>query len=122
MALAVNITYVARIGSQFRIGFKLIPSGTYPTGGDSVNFATAGVDPNFVGMIPQVMALGAPLSFDIWSNGGNITTVYVPVLGTTQANNKIKGNLGLNTEFSAGAYPASALADTIVGEATFNSL
>lgn len=122
MALAVTITYVLRAGSQLRIGFKLAPSGTYVTGGDTVNFSTATADPTFVGMVPQVEALGAPLSLDIWSQGGNITTVYVPLVGLTAATCKMKGYSALTTEFTAAAYPASALADTIVGEATFNSL
>ena len=123
MALACNITYVGRLGSQVRVGFKLIPSGTYPTGGDTINFATAGVDPSFVGMCPDIPSFGPPINLDIWSNGGNITTVYVPVVGTTQINSKMKGYSALTTEFTgAAAYPASALADTIVGEATFNAL
>jgi hypothetical protein len=122
MALAVTVTYLIKIGSQIRLGFKLAPSGTYPTGGDTVNFATAAQDPQFVGNVAAVEALGAPISLDIWSNGGNITTVYVPVVGTTNANCKMKGYSALTTEFSAAAYPASALADTIVGEATFNAL
>ena len=120
MALAATITYIAAIGSQLRVGYKLTPSGTYVTGGDTVNFSTATADPSFVGTIPQIMALGAPLSLDIWSQGGNITTVYVPLIGLTAAACKMKGYSALTTEFSGGsAYPASVLADTIVGEATF---
>jgi hypothetical protein len=123
MSLAVTITCVTRQGTQIRVGFKAAPGGTYTTGGDVINFATAAVDPLFVGNVPAVEALGAPLSLDAWSNGGNITTFYVPVLGTTIANCKLKGASALGTEFTGGsAYPASALADTIVGEATFNAL
>jgi hypothetical protein len=123
MATNPTITYVAKVGSQIRIGFKLAPSGLYVAGGDIVNLATAAADPLFVGAIPAVEALGPPLSIDIWSNGGNITTVYVPVLGTNPSNSKVKGYSALTTEFTgAAAYPASALADTIVGEATFNNL
>jgi hypothetical protein len=123
MALAVTITKAGKFGAEYRIGFKLTPSGTYITGGDTVNFATATVDPSFVGVHPQVIALGAPLQFDAWTNGGNITTEYAPVLGTTQANCKLKVLTGLGTEATGGAaYPASVLADTIVGEASFVAL
>ncbi len=123
MSLAVTITYVAKVGSQVRIGFKLAPSGTYVTGGDTVNFSTAAVDPAFVGMCPATESLGAPLSFDVWPGGGNITTFYSTVLGTTAATCKLKVASALNTEATGGsAYPASVLADTIVGEATFNNV
>lgn len=123
MALTPTITYVARLGTQVRVGFKLAPSGTYVTGGDTVNFAAAQGDPAFVGTVPDIVALGPPLLFDVWSNGGNITTFYVPLLGTTQANAKLKVASALTTEITgAAAYPASVLADTIVGEATFNAL
>jgi hypothetical protein len=120
MALACTITYVAQDGSQIRIGFKVTPSGTYTTGGDILNFVTASQDPIFVGSVAQVIALNPPLSFDVWTNGGNITTFYAPVLGTTIANCKVKVASALGTEATGGsAYPASVLADTIIGEATF---
>lgn len=124
MALAVSITYAAKIGSQIRIGFKLTPSGTYVTGGDTVNFATATQDPLFVGEVAYVAAVGQPLNWDAWTNGGNITTQYAPVVGTSPAaGNKLKVLTSLGSEATGGsAYPASVLADTIVGEATFNSL
>jgi hypothetical protein len=124
MALAVTITYVADMGTQTRVGFKLAPSGTYVTGGDTINFATASQDPGFVGNVAQVVALGPPISLDAWSNGGNITTFYVPVVGTSPAaGNKLKVGTALGSEATGGsAYPASVLADTIIGEATFNHL
>ena len=123
MAIAMTITKVAKIGNEYRIGFKLAFSGTYVTGGDTVDFTKATADPAFVGMIPQIMALGAPLSWDVWSNGGNITTFYGEVLGTTLANQKLKVASALTTEITgAAAYPASVLADTVVGEASFVAL
>jgi hypothetical protein len=125
MALAVSITYVSKVGSQLRIGFKVAASGNYVAGGDTLNFATATQDPLFVGLCADVEALGAPISFDAWSNSGNIAVNYFPVLGTTQANCKLKVITAFNTEASAGAYSsvaASVLTDTISGEATFNCL
>src|SRR5712664_1016013 len=109
MSLTVALTYVAPLGSQLRVGFKVVPSGTYVTGGDTLNFAAAAQDALFIGTIADIVALGPPLSFDVWSNNGNITTFYVPVLGTTQANCKLKVATALTTEATGGAaYPASA--------------
>lgn len=125
MAAVTTITYVAKLGSQLRVGFKVALSGSYPPGGETINFATAAQDANFQGMAAAVEALGAPLSLDMWSNGGNITTFYSPVLGTTPANSKMKVATALATEVSAGTYAANAptaAADTICGEATFNNL
>jgi hypothetical protein len=125
MAAAITITYALKIGSQYRVGFKAAFSGSYPTGGDTINFATATQDPLFVGMIPQVEALGAPVSFDIWSQGGNTTIGYVAQVGTTQANCKVRMMSALGTEVTAGTYASissTIAADTVVGEATFNSL
>lgn len=128
MALAVTITYIAKSGSQLRVGFKLTPSGTYVTGGDTVNLMTATQDPNFVGEAAS-LPIGpiAPLAFDIWDKSGNVgvtaTTVVVPVAGTTPANCKMKYLSNLGTEGTGGsAYAASILAATLVGEATFNTL
>ncbi len=125
MALTVTITYALKVGSQYRIGFKAAASGSYPSGGDTLNFATATVDPNFVGAVPQVEALGAPLSFDLWSQGGNTTIGYVPQIGTLQTNCKVRMMSALGTEVTPGTYAgisSTITADTIVGEATFNSL
>src|ERR1700674_5010353 len=116
MALATTITYAFKAGSQYRIGFKLQASGSYPAGGDVVNFTTATVDPLFVGMIAQVIALGAPISFDIWSQGGNLAVQYVAVIGTTQANCKVKMATTFGTEVTPGTYAgisATIAADTL---------
>lgn len=125
MAAVTTITYVAKLGSQLRVGFKVALSGSYPTGGEIINLATAAQDANFQGMAAAVEALGAPLSIDMWTQAGNITTFYAPVLGTSPANSKMKVATALTTEVSAGTYAANAptaAADTIVGEATFNNL
>jgi hypothetical protein len=125
MAMQVQITYAGKIGSSFRIGFVLVPSGSYVAGGDTVNFTTAIADPDFVGTIPQVEALGPPINFDVWSDAGNTAVGYFAVEGTTQANCKVKVVTAFNTEASAGLYSsvaASVLTDSIVGEASFNAL
>src|ERR1700723_154825 len=104
MAMAVTITYVAKVGSQLRIGYKLTPSGSYPSGGDTVNFATASQDPLFVGSAASVEALGAPISMDVWSQGGNTTIGYVASIGTTIANSKVLLYTALGTPATPGTY------------------
>jgi hypothetical protein len=125
MAIAMAIQYISAQGSQLRVGFTLTPSGNYPTGGDTVDFTTATQDPEFVGPVAAVEAFGPPLSLDIWSDAGNTALGYFPIEGTTNKNCKVKIVTAFNTEASAGAYSsvaASALTDSIVGEATFNKL
>lgn len=125
MATAITITKVAKIGAEYRVGFKAVFSGSYPTGGEIINFATATADPSFVGLIPQVIALGVPLSWDIWSDGGNFTIAYFPQLGTLQTNQKVRMASSLGTEVTPGTYASissTIAADTVVGEASFAAL
>lgn len=120
MAMAATITYVAKVGSQLRVGFKVAASGNYVTGGDTLNLATAGQDPLFAGIVADVIASQGPTNLDVWSEGGNLANHYYAIPGTTPANNKVKIDSAFNTELSAGAYPAGVTGDTIVGEASFN--
>ena len=130
MSMAVSITYVAKVGSQIRVGFKLTPSGSYIQNGavgvgEICNFATATQDAQFVGMVAALEAVGAPVSLDAWSNSGNSVLQYMMVKGSTPANCKVKILTAYNTELAAGTYAANAataLTDDIEGEATFNSL
>jgi hypothetical protein len=76
-------------------------------------------------MIPDVLALGAPLSFNVWSQGGNLAVQYVPVIGTLQTNCKLKMATTWGTEATPGTYASissSIAADTLVGEASFAAL
>lgn len=128
MSVATTITYAIKIGTQVRVGFKLAFSGSYPSGGDTINFATATQDPSFVGNVAAVEALGAPISIDMWSQSGNIAMVYYPIVGTSPATgNKVKlvVTSSMGTEATAGTYASisSTIAtDNVVGEATFNAL
>jgi hypothetical protein len=128
MSVATTITYAIKIGTQVRVGFKLAFSGSYPSGGDTINFATATQDPSFVGNVAAVEALGAPISIDAWSQSGNIAIAYYPIVGTSPATgNKVKlvVTSSMGTEATAGTYASisSTIAtDNVVGEATFNAL
>jgi hypothetical protein len=122
--LAVTITYVDATGPVIRVGFNILPSGNYVTGGDTLNLSTAGQDPLYVGGVAAIEALGAPIDLDVWDASGDILFGVYPVIGATAATCKVKrtasGTFG--TELSAGAYPAGILADKLMGEAVFNKL
>src|SRR5271166_2544258 len=122
MSAQVQISNVQPMGNQFRVAFNVILTGNYPTGGDTLNFATATQDPNFVGMVPMVDASQGPISLDVWDMGGNITNGVFPVLGANPTNSKLKFTSAFNTELGAGAYPASITSSKIAGEAIFNKM
>jgi hypothetical protein len=122
MALTATITYVKGDGGgPIRVGFNAVLSGNYPTGGDTVNLATALPDPNFVGLCPAVESLGPPIDFDCWDVSGQITYVVAPTIGATPAAaGKVRLATALTTELANGAYPGSATSMKLQGEAVFN--
>lgn len=77
-------------------------SGSYPTGGDTLDFTTI-ADKLPSTQIIQVFAD---------SQNGN-AGYYVPVQGTTLNNWKLKAFTGGGTELTAGAYPASVTTDVV---------
>jgi hypothetical protein len=77
-------------------------SGSYPTGGDTLDFTTV-ADKLPSDQIIQVFAD---------SQNGN-SGYYVPVQGTAFNNWKLKAFSGGGTELTAGAYPASVTTDVV---------
>lgn len=77
-------------------------SGSYPTGGDTLDFTTV-ADKMPTTQIVQVFAESQN------GNGG----YYVPVQGTAMNNWKLKAFAGGGTELTAGAYPASVTTDVV---------
>jgi len=77
-------------------------SGSYPTGGDTLDFTTV-ADKLPSTQIVQVFAE---------SQNGN-SGYYIPVQGTALNNWKLKAFLGGGTEVSAGASPASVTSDVV---------
>lgn len=107
----------------FNVDFKVVASGSYATGGDTLNFSTAAPDPTFQGANPYIPFGGlGPVSLAINSAGGLLGYGYIPVIGANPAICKMKVNsiATLGTELSAGAYPSAVIADTIVGRAVFS--
>jgi hypothetical protein len=91
--------------------FKL--TGNYPAGGDVIDWTTLGFLPGST----QCLQASA------WSINGNLVNQFVPVgSGSTALNAwklKISAASSFGTEFTAGAYSAALLADTVAFVAVF---
>lgn len=92
---------------------SLVFSGTYPTGGDTLNFQS----------VKGALSSLTPVECVVHGNSGHL---YEFVFGTTIANGKVmvriatttSGNLGLS-EHSNAAYDATVTGDTVRFHATF---
>lgn len=126
MALAITITAIdSTPQGGFEITFNVVASGSYVTGGDTLNFSTATPDPLFTGAFAGIPGSGAgPMQLDVWSQNGFVTNPYFPVIGSNITNSKLKilNAYGTSTEVTAGTYAANAagvLTDKITGFAVF---
>lgn len=123
MAVAVLIKNVnAQNQNCIVVTGKLVCSGSYVTGGDTVDFTKAIADPTFIGMVPAIESSLAGFAFDAWSAGGNIANGYFPIEGNAQNNCKLKITSAFNTELAAGAYPGAITGDTIDFQIAFFKL
>jgi hypothetical protein len=77
-------------------------SGSYPTGGDTLDFTT----------VADKLASDQIVQVFVDSQNGN-SGYYVPVQGSALNNWKLKALLGGGTEITAGAYPASVTSDIV---------
>ena len=113
MALAINITNIDTGKSDFYIFGTLAVSGSYASGGDTLEFTT---------VANQIGASQAPLQ--VWVSGTTGDNyAFVRAASPTLANGKIKINTASNTELAAGAYPARFTSDTNIQiEAVFSKL
>jgi hypothetical protein len=113
MALAINITNIDSGDNDLYIFGTLTPSGSYTTGGDTLDFTT---------VANQIGASQAPVQ--VWVGGATGDTyAFVRAASPTLANGKIKVNTASNTELGAGAYPGRITGDTNIQiEAVFSKL
>ena len=102
MALAITVTSVDAGGENVYVFGSLGASGSYTTGGDTLDFTTV-ADKFPSDQIIQVFAD---------SQNGN-AGYYVPVQGSALNNWKLKAFNGGGTEISNGAYPASVTSDIV---------
>ena len=111
MPFAINIIDVDAAADNIYIFGTLTASGSYSTGGDTLDFTT---------VASQVPASQAPVQ--VWV-GGSTGDALSWIKGTALNNQKIKINTASNTELASGAYPARITGDTSIQfEAVFNKL
>lgn len=139
MSAQVQINNVQASGQNIQVTGFIVLSGTYPPGGDPLNFTGSGTlpataDPSFVGLIAAVES-GALLNLDIWSMSGTsiaasiagyspaCTKTGTPSLINPQTGAKLKVSaLGATTEHAAATYEATYTGDIIAFQATFTKL
>jgi hypothetical protein len=113
MALAINITNIDTGKNDFYIFGTLSASGSYASGGDTLDFTT---------VANQIGASQAPVQVWVGGTTGD-TYAFIRAASPTLANGKIKINTASNTELAAGAYPARITGDTNIQiEAVFSKL
>lgn len=113
MALAITITSVDAAADNIYIFGTLSASGSYTTGGDTLDFTTVS---------NQIDASQAPLQVWVAGNTGD-NYAFIRNSSPTLANGAVKINTASATELAAGAYPARITADTgIQFEAVFRKL
>ncbi len=111
MALAITINDVDAVAANIYIFGTLTASGSYSTGGDTLDFTT---------VASQISASQVPVQ--IWI-GGSTGDGYAWIKGAALNNQKVKINTTSNTELGSGAYPARITGDaSIQFEAVFNKL
>lgn len=116
MPLAVSILNVDRSDKSFLVRGRIVPSGTYPTGGDTLDFSGIGDLP--VSQPPKMIFLSGQAGF-----------VYSFVPGSTLANGKVKvfcntagaSNAPLGEHTNA-TYAGGVSGDTIDFLAVFDKL
>jgi hypothetical protein len=130
MAAVVSIQTVDALGAEIYVSFNVNLSGSYVAGGDILNFTSGGTnpaiqDPAYIGLIAAIES-SQLLQLDVWSQGGNLINQIVAnkVSSNPATGGKIKigAASGFGTEFSAGAYSAGLLADSLTGFAIFTKM
>jgi hypothetical protein len=111
MPLAITVVDVDAVSDNVYVFGTLAASGSYSTGGDTLDFTT---------IASQIVASQVPVQ--VWV-GGTTGDAYSWVKGTALNNQKVKINTASNTELGSGAYPARITGDAGVQfEAVFNKL
>ena len=113
MALAINIVDVDSGENDLYVFGTLTASGSYASGGDTLDFTT---------VANQIGASQAPVQ--VWVGGSSGDSYgFVRAASPTLANGKLKINTTSNSELGAGAYPARITGDANIQiEAVFNKL
>jgi hypothetical protein len=111
MALAITITDVDTGTGNIYVFGTLTPSGSYSTGGDTLDFTT---------VASQIGASQPPVQ--LWA-GGTTADLFAWIPGSALNNGKVKISTASATELAAGTYPTRISGDAnIQFEAAFRKL
>jgi hypothetical protein len=111
MPLAITVADVDAATDNIYIFGSLAASGSYSTGGDTLDFTT---------IAPEVLASLPPLQLRV---GGSTGDAYSWVKGSALNNQLVKINTASNTELASGAYPSRITGDTNIHfEAVFSKM
>lgn len=119
MAAAITVKSIQKAQSRVLVVFQVALSGNYAAGGDTLDFTAATLPAG--GVLPTQQAP------ELLTLGGQAGYLYAAAPGTGLSDSKVKvfedaGAAGELAELGAGAYPAAASGDTILGLATFPAL
>lgn len=106
MAITPTLTKKWYDGKKLWAVVSLVFSGSYVTGGDTLNLQSLGIP-------------SSQVPFACTDVSGQSATLYCWVAGTTQANGKVKCFQGALAEVAAGAYPGSITGDVVQGQFLF---
>lgn len=118
MAIAIVVSRVDATQQGVTIEGTLVPSGNYPTGGDTVNFSTVPQIPSnlgpvgLVGIAEQPASGGTPSGYLLYLIAGSTPANWLLFVATAVAQGP--------TQLAAAAYPAALAAATIQFRAFFN--
>ncbi|SRR5712691_4525489 len=105
MPVALAVSDIDNSGKTTYITVLLTFSGSYPTGGDTIDFTTV-IGKAYLGKV--FIAAKSPLYGYAAGTSGHS---YGLIPGTTMANGKIKISTASATELPAAAYPAGITGD-----------
>src|SRR6266852_3794634 len=105
MSVALAVSDIDNSGKSLYLTVILTFSGSYATGGDTVDFTTV-IGKTYLGRV--FVAAKSPLYGYAAGTSGHS---YGLIPGTTMANGKIKISTASGTELGAGAYPAAITGD-----------
>lgn len=106
MSLAVTVTKKWHDSKKLHVVGTIVASSTYATGGDTLSFASLGIN-------------SSQPPFWVKFNSLNGYSYVYAAGGGTQATGLMRANTASNTELAAGAYPAGITGDTIQFYALF---
>ena len=111
LTLTVNQFNVDALGKQVYVAGVVTASGSYTTGGDTLDLSTQS----------NIPSAQLPTQASLFTQTGQVYN-YAFIVGTALNNNKVKIYAAGGSELASGAYPAAILNDIIAFSAVYPKL